>query len=180
MCVISTRGQNKLIKRLGRFLRRWPTLYHFVSSICAFMSPLHLRELLFSTRVREEWWATRHLHKGNDWNNRQHVGEDDEWVMSYWDSSNHSHRSLLMEKISGYSHGSILEIGCNCGPNLYLITKRFPDIEAQGIDINPRAIEKGNKLFASEGSSNVKLSVGKAQELLSESRCEMRQVIHIP
>lgn len=122
-------------------------------------------ELMIGTKAREKKWATRHLHKGNDWNNTQHVGEDDEWVLSYWDSQSHNHRTLLLEKISGYSPDSLLEVGCNCGPNLYLVAKKFPDIEIKGIDINPRAIERGKELFASEGISNVRLSVGKADEL---------------
>lgn len=123
-------------------------------------------ELIVGTEAREKEWATRHLHKGNDWNNTQHTDEDDEWVMSYWDSRNHSHRPFLIEKISAfYPFSSILEIGCNCGPNLYLIAKKLPDVEIRGIDINPMAVQKGNQWFAQEGISNVKLSVGKADEL---------------
>ncbi len=123
-------------------------------------------ELLFGTRVREKGWATRHLHKGNDWNSRRHSGENDEWVLGYWDSREHSHRSFLLERISAFSPISgILEIGCNCGPNLYLIAKKFPETEARGIDINPRAVEKGNEIFASEGMSNVTLALGRADEL---------------
>lgn len=104
-------------------------------------------ELVIGTKAREKEWASRHLRRGNDWNDMQHLGEDDEWVMSYWDSQNHSHRPLLLEKIASYSPDSVLEIGCNCGPNLYLIARRFPDIEIRGVDINPRAIEKGKELF---------------------------------
>ncbi len=71
-----------------------------------------------------------------------------------------------MEKISNFSpFFSILEIGCNCGPNLYLIAKKFPNIEIKGIDINSIAIKYGNELLTKEGISNVKLLVGKADEL---------------
>jgi ubiquinone/menaquinone biosynthesis C-methylase UbiE len=58
-----------------------------------------------------------------------------------------------------------LEIGCNCGPNLYLLARRFPDVEIVGIDINPAAVQKGNDWFTQEGIKNVKLLLGKADEL---------------
>lgn len=116
-------------------------------------------------RQGEKEWARRHLHKSSAWKNNQHVGSDNEWVTSYWDSQDHSHRHLLLEKIAKYSPSSVLEIGCNCGPNLHLIAKKFPGIEIKGIDINPKAIELGRKLFASDAVSNVELSIGKADEL---------------
>ncbi|MGQ9460516.1 MAG: class I SAM-dependent methyltransferase [Candidatus Bathyarchaeaceae archaeon] len=70
-----------------------------------------------------------------------------------------------MDRISKFSPLSILEVGCNCGPNLYLLAKRFPDAEIRGIDINSVAVQKGNEWFAQEGISNVKLFVGKADDL---------------
>ena len=156
----------KLKKRVTLLLKRWPALYHSMSNIYSILSPLHLKELLLGTRVREREWAIRHTRKGNDWDSDSRRGEPDEWVMGYWDSREHSHRSLLMERLCSYTPvTSILEVGCNCGPNLYQIAKKFPDIEIEGIDINPRAVEKGNELLASQGVSNIKLSVGRADEL---------------
>ena len=156
----------KIRKLLVLLLKKWPPLYHFAANVHSTLRPLHLMELLLGTRVREKEWATRHLRKGNDWNNKRYSDDEDEWVLSYWDSRNHSHRSLLLEKIAAFSPiSSILEIGCNCGPNVYLIAQKFPGIKIQGIDINPVAIQKGNELFASEGISNVRLSVAKADEL---------------
>jgi len=154
------------ILRLGQQLKRWPALYHLVEQIYYSLKPAQLSYLILGTKMREREWAKRHLAKGNDWNNTQHIGKKDEWVLSYWDSRNHSHRPLLIEKIAAfYPFSSVLEIGCNCGPNLYLIAKRFPDIEIKGIDVNVRAIEKGNEFFTVEGISNVMLAVGKADEL---------------
>ena len=70
-----------------------------------------------------------------------------------------------MERIFKFSPSSVLEVGCNCGPNLYILAKRFPDAEIRGIDINPMAVQKGNEWLAQEGISNVKLSVGRADDL---------------
>ena len=152
-------------KRVTPLLKRYPPLYRLAANTYWTLSPYHLMELLIGTKAREREWSRRHLRKGNDWNNISHVGEVDEWVLSYWDSQSHGHRPLLLKKLSSYSPSSVLEIGCNCGPNLYLLAKRFPEIEIRGIDINATAIEKGKELFASEGISNVKLSFGKADGL---------------
>jgi len=150
----------------GHWLERWPVLYRIAARIYYALKPVHLLELLVGTKARENEWAARHLQRGADWKCAQHIGDDDEWVMSYWDSRNHSHRSFLVEKIAAYYPiSSILEIGCNCGPNLYLLAQKFPDLEMVGIDINPRAVQKGNELLSAEGISNTKLICARADEL---------------
>jgi len=104
--------------------------------------------------LTDKEWADRHLYEG------------EEWIESYWKSRNHPHRSLLVDRICKFSPiHSILEVGCASGPNLYHIAKKFPDAEVKGIDINPVAVQKGNEWFRKEGILNVRLEVGKAQEL---------------
>lgn len=104
--------------------------------------------------LTDKEWATRHLYEG------------EEWIEGYWNSRDHPHRSFLVEKICKYYPiHSALEIGCASGPNLFHIAKRFPDAEIRGIDINPMAVQKGNEWFRQEDISNVKLEVGKAQDL---------------
>jgi len=104
--------------------------------------------------LTDKEWACRHLYDG------------EEWIESYWKSRDHPHRSFLVDIICKFSPiHSILEVGCASGPNLYHIAKRFPDAEVRGVDINPMAVEKGNEWFRKEGISNVKLEVGKAQDL---------------
>jgi len=102
--------------------------------------------------LTDEEWATRHLY-------------EESWAENYWKSRDHPHRIFLAEKICRFSPQSVLEIGCASGPNLYQIAKRFPDAKIRGIDINPMAVQKGNEWFQEEGIYNVKLEVGKAQEL---------------
>jgi SAM-dependent methyltransferase len=145
---------------LGHRLERWPALHRLAERICFALKPVHLKELIVGTKAREKEWATRHLRKGNDWGN-----EEGDWIKGYWDSRNHGHRNLLVERICKFSPSSILEIGCNCGPNLYLLAKKFPEAQIRGIDINPMAVQKGSEWLAQEGISNVKLSVGKANDL---------------
>lgn len=155
----------KLRKQGTLILRKWPALYHFVANIYSTLSLIHLKELIVGTQAMEKYWATRHLHEGEERRDDWGKGSSD-WIKGDWNSQNHSHRPFLIEKISGFSPiSSILEIGCNCGPNLYLLAKKFPDAEIRGIDINPIAVQKGNEWLAREGISNVKLLVGKADEL---------------
>jgi ubiquinone/menaquinone biosynthesis C-methylase UbiE len=103
--------------------------------------------------LTDKEWATRHVY-------------DENWIESYWKSRDHPHRTFLAEKIGKFSPiRSILEIGCASGPNLYNIARKFPDADLRGIDINPMAVKKGNEWFRQEGISNVKLEVGRVQEL---------------
>lgn len=152
--------------KLISILKHYPTLYNPVRKgyIYIALKFRYLEVYLFGTRVRERWWARRHLRKGTKERDDWGEGSKD-WIKAYWDSRDHPHRQILVDKISTYSPGSILEIGCNCGPNLYLLAKRFPEAEIKGVDINPIAVQKGNEWLAQEGISNVKLLPGKADEL---------------
>ena len=78
----------------------------------------------------------------------------------------HPHRNFLMQRIEKCApFGSVLEIGCNSGPNLILIAKKFPDVMCHGIDINTQSIESGKKWLIAEGLSSVSLTVGRADKL---------------
>lgn len=123
-----------------------------------------LKAALFGTSLQEKAWRNRHLRKGSDWGKTQAL--DDEWVVGYWNSRDHSHRPFLIERIAGHAPiQSILEVGSNCGPNLYLLAKKFPKARIVGIDINPVAVKRGNELFAQEGITNVRILEGRADQL---------------
>jgi len=122
----------------------------------------HLKVLFFGTREYEKEWADREnncIHRG-DWNE-----SDPDWVKGYWDSINHPHRNHLIKEIALLKPSAILEIGCNCGPNLRLLGNVCPQCRLLGIDINPESVEKGNIWLRSEGQKNVNLIVGKADNL---------------
>ena len=83
-----------------------------------------LNERVFGTKIQENYWTNRHFKRGSDWGNLKASEEGNEWVTGYWDSRHHAHRTLLLEKISEFLPiRSILEIGCNCGPNLFILAK---------------------------------------------------------
>lgn len=154
-------------EKIKKLLKRCPSLYNLANRLYASLSnPYIFAERIVCTKAREREWATRHLRKGNDWGNKQHFGQNDEWVLSYWESQNHPHRTLLLDKIAEFSRiSSVLEIGCNCGPNLHLLAQKYPDIMIRGIDINPIAVETENRYLSSGNSPNVHISLGRADDL---------------
>ncbi len=156
----------KVRKPLESRLRKWPRLYGLSAAVYSALQPVHLKEHFIGTKAQERRWARRHLNKSKDWNLIPHTDGDNDWVSGYWDSRDHGHRAFLLERISEHCpFSSLLEVGCNCGPNLYLLARKFPYANMKGVDINPRAIEKGNELLRAEGISNARLSVAKADDL---------------
>jgi SAM-dependent methyltransferase len=91
-----------------------------------------------STKAWEKYWSHRGV--GNDWRpNRQ-----ENWIDGYYKSIEHPHRKLLADKIVAHKPQSILEIGCNCAPNLFLL-KKYIDVPMTGVDISVEAIKIGEE-----------------------------------
>jgi ubiquinone/menaquinone biosynthesis C-methylase UbiE len=151
--------------RLKQMLKIHPIVFKMAQII--YWKSQEQLERSFGTRIQERKWSKRHTVPEGDWDNRQkYFGKRDVWVLSYWDSRNHEHRKCLMKEIEEYLPiSSILEIGSNCGPNLYLVSKKMPTAKIVGIDINKRAIEVGKEKFKRENIENVELSVSKADDL---------------
>lgn len=87
----------------------------------------------------ETYWMQRPIRDAHrDWTyNKQN------WVKDYWASIEHPHRKLILEIIEQEQPSSLLEVGCNCGPNLGLINREYPGILLAGIDASKDAIAYG-------------------------------------
>lgn len=122
----------------------------------------HLKIALFGTKEYEKEWQDRDesAHDSGDWGEK-----DNDWVKGYWNSVDHPHREYLVQAIVDLNPSSVLEVGCNCAPNLRMLAKRLPRSRLIGIDISRESIEKGNEWLKSEGITNVHLEVGKADDL---------------
>lgn len=144
------------MEKVKNFLRKSPLLYFFVQKI--YGSFRLAREYIFGIKIdekEEKRWELRHVNEGENWA-----------VEGYWEVRNHPATHLLLEKLDGLSpFSSVLEVGCNCGPNLFSIAKKFPAAKIKGVDINSNAISEGRKLLAKENIKNVELLVGKAYDL---------------
>lgn len=133
-------------------------LYHFALEVYFHIRPLRLKELMKGTKAWEDYWIRGKRGKG--WH-----GDAPDWLAAYWESRNHPHRELVVEAVARFKPKSILEVGCACGPNLYLLAKRFPEADIWGVDINRQLIEYGQGRFREEGMRNVWLCVGQADGL---------------
>ncbi|MDP3947249.1 MAG: class I SAM-dependent methyltransferase [bacterium] len=140
---------------LKSLVKRWPALYRLAQTQLWKVRKLRERRSgLLMGEFAEQWWAERHQREGKD------------WVMSYWNTRNDPHRFLLLKELEGLSpFSSVLEVGSNCGPSLYVIAKRFPDIVVRGVDINPTAVLMGNALLGKEGIQNAKIFTSPAGDL---------------
>jgi SAM-dependent methyltransferase len=134
-------------------LRRYPVLYR------ALQKGWHgLRRVvethILGTRLQELLWRTRHLYKGRD------------WASGYLTTINHPHRQQLIGVIASFApFANVLEVGCNSGPNLILLSEKFPEVTLIGVDINREAINVGKKYLDGRGIKNVQLRVGRADHL---------------
>jgi ubiquinone/menaquinone biosynthesis C-methylase UbiE len=135
------------------FLKRWPLLYDFLQRIYYTFRKL-IEVHMLGTKVQEWIWKTRHLYKGKN------------WARDYCTTVNHPHRHVLIQKLKKYCLGRQgLEVGCNSGPNLYLLADKFPATQFYGIDINACAVKEGRDWFQGKGITNVFLQVGRADDL---------------
>jgi ubiquinone/menaquinone biosynthesis C-methylase UbiE len=83
-------------------------------------------------KLSERWW----------WKTRRA-----DWVKAYWKTRDHPHRDTLIEVLKKIEFKSVLEIGCNCAPNLERIKNEFKATKLAGIDINEQSIKTGRKML---------------------------------
>lgn len=69
-----------------------------------------------------------------------------DWKAGYFNPE-HPHRDLLIQILKNEPPGSVCEIGCASGANLWRIKKEFPNCKIAGCDVNLDAIETAKKIF---------------------------------
>lgn len=91
---------------------------------------------------REYWEARPVTDEKKDWR------DNADWIEGYWNSRSHLHRLLLLDELAKLpAFDSVLEVGCNCGPNLSLIQERFKTPVLTGIDVNRDAVYLGEAMM---------------------------------
>jgi ubiquinone/menaquinone biosynthesis C-methylase UbiE len=132
---------------MKRVLRRWPRLYGLLQRV--YYASLYVTERhVFGTGLQQWLWRHRRF---EDWARR---------------SVEHPHRAFLVERVGRFAPvASVLEIGCNAGPNLVALRRAFPAATLFGIDVNRRAIAAAQVLLADAGVENVTVAVGAADDL---------------
>jgi len=98
------------------------------------------------------YWEERKITDSvKDWRNDGNLN----WIEEYWKSKEHPHRKLIIKELKKLGpFESLLEIGCNCGPNIFLIKKEFPTTKIIGIDINRPSLIEGMSKFPKEFFKN--------------------------
>jgi SAM-dependent methyltransferase len=133
-------------------LKKYPHIHKLMQFV--YWKVREAKARILGTKIEEKKWSKMHLNKGEG------------WIRECWESKRNPHRQFVLSHIVRYApFTTVLKVGCNYGPNLYNIAKFFPDVEARGVDINPVVVEKGNGFFADERMTNVRLSVGVADDL---------------
>lgn len=83
-----------------------------------------------------KYWEKRPLDNGiSDWNLNK-----ENWLDDYAQSLTHPHRKLVLDALDEIKPNSLLELGCNVGPNIELIRMVFPGMDLSGIDVSPEAV----------------------------------------
>jgi len=83
----------------------------------------------FLTSKHRKYWANRKVN----------------WETSYF--ADHPHRDLIIKTLKTMKFGSILEVGCASGYNLFKIQENFPRTQIGGIDISQDAITKAKEML---------------------------------
>lgn len=93
-------------------------------------------------------WATRHESRPD-------------WARHYWESTGLPHRQIVLDVLADLPPwDSLLELGCNAGPNLRLIGQAWPLAELVGLDVNPAALEEARTQRRQGALSRVALLQG--------------------
>ena len=86
------------------------------------------------------------------WSKQHEVYPENQWVKRYWDSSDRNHRTLILTALESLGEfSSVLELGCNTGPNLKRIHERWPRVDLAGVDVNSDALTYGREAAHNEG-----------------------------
>src|SRR5258708_2054424 len=86
------------------------------------------------------------------WQTQDRSYPDQWWLKQYWNSTDGSHRDGIitaLDRVGDFE--SVLEIGCNTGPNLRRIHQHWPRMDLLGMDIHPGAIRFGTAAAREEG-----------------------------
>lgn len=109
------------------------------------------------------------------WTHRGKGPEGETWVEDYWRSHVDPFRRALRDRILALGDpdiGSVLEVGCHCGPNLHVLRKALPHARLDGLDISHEAIAYGQARMPS-----LNLSVGSVLDLIRPLAAPTHDVI---
>lgn len=90
----------------------------------------NLYRMFTKTKHNEKYWKDRKI----------------DWKLAYW-TPEHPHRDMIIKELERFNFGSIFEIGCGSGANLYRIHQAYPQTQFGGIDISNDAIVMAKQML---------------------------------
>jgi SAM-dependent methyltransferase len=102
----------------------------------------------------------------------------DEWVEGYWGDDHSPRRDQIVDqlRLTFGAPSSVLDVGCNAGPNLRRIAAEFPSCRLVGFDINDEAIAGARERFSELGLA-AELSVGSYYDVLPATPSDSVDVV---
>lgn len=129
-----------------KWLRKSPKVFHLISR-GYYAAQYAAERYLLGTRLQHIKW-------------RMHGAYDLQTSLA------EPHRQFLAERIGHFApFESILEVGCNAGPNLVALRRKYSDVRLYGLDISDQAIRAAMTNLTRESVDNVSVSVGRAEDL---------------
>lgn len=88
------------------------------------------------------------------------------WIANYQQSLQTRHRLAISEIVGQLQPGSLLEVGCHCGPNLLRLALDHPGLSLAGVDASAEAIEAGQHWMQQRAvADRVELKAGRFPEV---------------
>ena len=141
------------LRALKAYVGRWPAVDRRLKAVYYAVREVLERHVL-GTRLQEHLWRRRAPHPA--------AAREAAFV----EAVNHPHRPLVLAAVEHQGPvNSLLELGCGAGPNLRLLSQRYPDARLIGLDINAWAVREGQERFAALGTRNMILKVGSVERL---------------
>lgn len=103
-------------------------------------------------RNQSKWWRDRNIN----------------WRASYFVP--HAHQKMIAEGVNWDTVGSVVEVGCGAGKNIFMIKKLFPNVQVGGTDINSDAISEAHDIFEEHGMTAELLEVCPADDLFMNDK----------
>lgn len=98
----------------------------------------------------------------------RHVFGHRRWAEEYLEENSLAHpvRKIILDRVSACApFRAVLEVGAASGPNLYLLSQKYPHAKLYGTDISAHAVRIGNEWFKQRDIPNVTLSAARAENL---------------
>ncbi|MGQ0639619.1 MAG: class I SAM-dependent methyltransferase [Gemmatimonadaceae bacterium] len=85
---------------------------------------------------------------------------------AFWTETRDAHRDVIIDAVLKRAPiGSLLEVGCGSGANLYRLALALPGTQFHGLDVNQHVVDETRARFEAMAMTNIALTSGRADVL---------------